>query len=93
MSKADTRVDDLRKAILQLSEWMEQDPKLDMMHQLAIENGIQMLQIVYLSWKKRTGPNPSRQKSAITDVFLLVAMVVATIQIAGFVRFSLFPQK
>ena len=53
MSKADTRVDDLRKAILQLSEWMEQDPKLDMMHQLAIENGIQMLQIVYLSWEKR----------------------------------------
>jgi hypothetical protein len=53
MSMADKNVDDLRKAIVDLSKWMEQDPKLDTMDQLAIENSIQMLQMIYVSWKKR----------------------------------------
>lgn len=55
MSNTDTRVNDLRKVILQLSEWMGQNPKIDTMDQLAIENSIQMLQMVYLSWKNRIG--------------------------------------
>ena len=54
MSMAYKNVDDLRKAILDLSKWMEQDPDLDTMDQLAIENSIQMLQMIYVSWKKRT---------------------------------------
>ena len=54
MSMADKKVDDLRKAIVDLSKWMEQDPKLDTMDQLAIENSIQMLQMIYVSWKQRT---------------------------------------
>ena len=54
MSKAPTHVDDLRKAILDLSKRMEKDPKLDTMDQLAIENAIQMLQMICASWKKRT---------------------------------------
>ena len=49
MSMADKNVDNLRKAIAELSKWMEEDPNLDTMDQLAVENSIQMLQMIYVS--------------------------------------------
>jgi hypothetical protein len=41
------------KHILDMIKWLEQDPKLDMVDQLLIENHLQVLQMAYAGWKSR----------------------------------------
>ena len=44
---------DLRTAILELRQWMDKNPQIDLMDQVLIENNIQLLQMIYTTWKSR----------------------------------------
>jgi hypothetical protein len=44
---------DLGKITRQLTEWLEESPRLDVMEQLSIENNLQMAQFTYATWKRR----------------------------------------
>ena len=53
MSHTDQVFEDLRKAIQELNAWMGQNPQMTPMHQLLVENDIQMLQMIYTALKSR----------------------------------------
>jgi hypothetical protein len=44
---------DLRNLTQELNAWLEHNPPLTVMDQLLLENGIQMLQMIYTAWKAR----------------------------------------
>lgn len=59
MSKPETVFTDFGKASLSLAEFLEHDPKLDMVEQIFIENHMHVIGLAFGAWKRR---NLSKQR-------------------------------
>ena len=53
MSKLDDTLLEFGKCTLALTEMLEENPPLDMVEQLFIENHLHVLQLAYGAWKRR----------------------------------------
>jgi hypothetical protein len=53
MPSANKILSDLRRSTLDLKTWMENNPQLDLLDQMLIQDNIQMLKITYAAWKSR----------------------------------------
>lgn len=53
MPKRYTILTNLEKATIGFMKWLEEDPRLDMMDRLFIENHLQMALFTYATWKAR----------------------------------------
>lgn len=60
MSKLDHALSEFGKCTLALAEWLEEDPPLDMVEQIFIENHIHVLRLAYGAWKRRESTKRSK---------------------------------
>ena len=65
MSKPNSTLSEFGKCVLALAEWLEQDPPLDMVEQVFIENHVHVLRLSFGAWKRRRGKNSPPDPKAI----------------------------